>query len=570
MHSPTFTVIVPTYGRPQFLPDAVRSVLAQSVGNFECLVVDDASPAPVDVPVDPRVRVIRRSTNGGPAAARNSGIAEARGECIVFLDDDDLFTPDRLEIARDGLERQPVAICHARHLDEIAGRNRSLEGDVGSTILDDTTPHCGATAIRREAIEPFDEGFRACEDVDWWLRTAQRHRVTTEPREGVLIRRHDGPRHHVGTDARLDGSRRLLEVHAQYFAAHRRATRVPLEADRDAGALRRRPGDRAAGLRAIDAHRPTCENRCRPGPGAGARRSRLERRPAAGGDVMLSVVLPLFNGADTLELQLASLAAQDYDGAWELVIADNGSEDASLDIARAWSERLPGLRIVDAADRRGCAAADNIGAAAARGSVIAFCDQDDVVQPGWLASMASALEAHDLVVGANDFAILDAGASTDERQVRRRGDQPSRDFYDFLPWGLSCNLGVSAQAFRSVGGFDEQLRGGDDVDLCWRIQLAGFPLHREPAAVVAKRRRSTARDVWDQHFNYGVYDVTLFRKHGRHGMPRRLGRGMRRWAWLGVHLPDLGRADRRNSWVRVAAGQSGRLVGSLRQRALYL
>ncbi len=121
-----------------------------------------------------------------------------------------------------------------------------------------------------------------------------------------------------------------------------------------------------------------------------------------------------------------------------------------------------------------------------------------------------------------------------------------------------------------VGGFDETLKGGDDLDLCWRLQLAGFAMHVQPGAVVAKRYRATARGVWEQHFNYGLYDVVLFEKFRAHGMPRRLGRAMRRYAWLTVHLPDLVRRGRRLSWTRVAAAQAGRLVGSLRRRTLYL
>ena len=221
--APTFSVIIPTYGRPRYLSEAVASVLDQTVRDLECLVVDDASPEPVEVPEDPRVRVIRRESNGGPAAARNTGLDHASGRFIAFLDDDDLFTPERLEIAAIGLTRAPVTICHARHLDATAGRNRQLEGRVFDTVLDDTTPHCGATAAAREVVVRFDERFNGCEDVDWWLRMARDAPVTTVPRLGLLVRRHDDPRHRTDMGARLEGSASLLEIHADYFKTHRRA-----------------------------------------------------------------------------------------------------------------------------------------------------------------------------------------------------------------------------------------------------------------------------------------------------------------------------------------------------------
>jgi GT2 family glycosyltransferase len=292
-------------------------------------------------------------------------------------------------------------------------------------------------------------------------------------------------------------------------------------------------------------------------------------------EVMLSVVLPLYNGADTIEDQLIGLSQQVYAGPWELIIADNGSRDGSQDIARSWAARRPNIRIIDASARRGSAAADNIGASAARGHALVFCDQDDVVQPGWLEAMAMALEDHDLVAGRNEFEILDSDAhplrGRKLRPTRRRRTRTAAaDFYGFLPWGLSCNLGVSRRAFEAVGGFDENLRGGDDVDLCWRIQLAGYAIHFEPHAVVAKRHRATFHGIWDQHFNYGVHDAALFKKFRADGMPRRLGRAVRRYGWLALHVIDISRPAKRYSWTRVAAAQAGRVVGSLRQRTVYL
>jgi GT2 family glycosyltransferase len=285
--------------------------------------------------------------------------------------------------------------------------------------------------------------------------------------------------------------------------------------------------------------------------------------------------MPVYNGADTLEEQLTALCRQQYAGCWELVIADNGSHDGSRQIAASWAERLRNVRVIDASEMRGAAAADNIGARAARGSALVFCDQDDAVQPGWLAAMAEALSRYDLVAGRNDFATLNAAKpfvphDPAGQYSRRRSRKGASDFYGFLPWGLSCNLGVSRRAFEAVGGFDEAMKGGDDLDLCWRIQLAGYPMHFAADAVVAKRQRSTVRDIWDQHFNYGVYDVALFRKFQPHGMPRRLGRALRRYAWLVVHVMDIAQPAKRHSWTRVAAAQTGRAVGSLRQRTLYL
>lgn len=104
---PLFSVVIPTHGRPQDLQQAVASVLAQTMTNFEIIVVDDAGEPPAPAVSDARVRTIRLAVNGGEGAARNVGIREARGSWVAFLDDDDLWYPQRLERISDALRANP-------------------------------------------------------------------------------------------------------------------------------------------------------------------------------------------------------------------------------------------------------------------------------------------------------------------------------------------------------------------------------------------------------------------------------------------------------------------------------
>lgn len=197
---------------------------AQTVPDFECIVVDDASPEPVALPVDnPRVRLLRHDTNRGVAAARNTGLAAATGRYVTFLDDDDVFTPIRLEVALAGLARAPIALCAGAAVHDPTPQVHHLEGDVYDRIVDTTTPHLGCMAVRIDACARFDERFPASQDIDWWLRMTATHPVASEPGVGWLWRRHDGPRSTNGTRARLECSLLLLEVHHDYFAAHPRA-----------------------------------------------------------------------------------------------------------------------------------------------------------------------------------------------------------------------------------------------------------------------------------------------------------------------------------------------------------
>jgi glycosyltransferase involved in cell wall biosynthesis len=226
--APLVSIIVPTYDRAGFLTEALASVVAQTVEDWECVVVDDGSPEPVSLPdsLDPRVRLVRRPQNGGPAAARNTGLLEARGAFVTFLDDDDLYTPDRLALGLQGVGRAPVAVCWIRFVDEAASRARPgrwLEGDVSDTILDGLTPSLGTVTLARKLALPFDERLDNLEDVDWWLRTANAHRFATVPHVGYLFRRHAGARHRTDAASRVADNLRFLERESEYFALHPRA-----------------------------------------------------------------------------------------------------------------------------------------------------------------------------------------------------------------------------------------------------------------------------------------------------------------------------------------------------------
>jgi glycosyltransferase involved in cell wall biosynthesis len=223
--NPTFSVIVPTRSRPHLLREAVGSVLGQTFQDFECIVVDDAGTEPVDLPSDPRVHVIRHARQRGAAAARNTGLSASSGTYVTFLDDDDLFTPDRLVIALEGLSKAPIALCwrSTREHSETISWCADLNGDLQGHILEAPVPNVGQVALNRERAPLFDERFRVSEDVEWWLRAASVGDAVTIRRVGYILRHHGAERQTGRLGERLDCRLLLLETHAEYFAANRRA-----------------------------------------------------------------------------------------------------------------------------------------------------------------------------------------------------------------------------------------------------------------------------------------------------------------------------------------------------------
>jgi glycosyltransferase involved in cell wall biosynthesis len=287
----------------------------------------------------------------------------------------------------------------------------------------------------------------------------------------------------------------------------------------------------------------------------------------------VTVVLPAHNEASTIVGQLEALVAQDFGGTWEVIVVDNASTDGTAEVARRYEHRIPYLRVVGASERKGINYARNVGARAARGGSILFCDADDEVVPQWISAMADGLSRHHGVGGARDVKTLNTGSPA---FVLRPEDPPDRlrVWNDFLPSAMGCNCGVRKDVYDALDGFDERYAGGggDEIEFFWRLQLSGYSLGFAPAAVVRYRYRPGVWPTLKQMYRHQRAKPQLYRQFRHHGLRRPSAFPvLRGWAGLAYRLPHLiqGR-DRRLLWLASAVIRWGRLVGSIRHRVLYL
>jgi GT2 family glycosyltransferase len=286
--------------------------------------------------------------------------------------------------------------------------------------------------------------------------------------------------------------------------------------------------------------------------------------------VIVSVVMPVLNGATLLAEQLAALAAQQFCGSWEIIIADNGSTDPGVLAVCAQYGALLGLAVVDASGRRGGAHARNVGAASARGELLAFCDADDVVKPGWLQRLVAAARDHDVVAGSLDYKTLNAGIPIPDYWTRVP-QQLGRKLA-FLPSGATCNMLVRRKAFDDLGGFSEDYAVAEDVDFFWRVQLAGLDLGYAPDAQIEYRLRRGSWDRIKRRYAYAKDDVHLYRVFRTRGMPRdswpRVGKD---WARNIALLPACAFSARcRHVVAERLPARVGRLVESVHSHVLFL
>ena len=282
---PDVTVVVPTRNRRALLGDTLRAALAQEGVDLEIIVVDEGSSDGtwewVREVEDPRVHAVRHDVARGVAAARNAGIAAAKGHVIAFLDDDDLWCPRKLRTQLDALAATGAGWAWAGIvvLDDERRVARAIDAPDAQSILREllTFPvsaiPAGASNVVVDAqllraVGGFDERFSHLADWDLWLRLAERSPGVSCPELLVAYVQHGGSMLVNDAGALLDEFDALVDRHAALAVArgvafdrlrfarwvawgHRRAGRRALAARIYlAGAVRHRsPGNvaRAAG-----------------------------------------------------------------------------------------------------------------------------------------------------------------------------------------------------------------------------------------------------------------------------------------------------------------------------------
>jgi O-antigen biosynthesis protein len=261
----------------------------------------------------------------------------------------------------------------------------------------------------------------------------------------------------------------------------------------------------------------------------------------------MSVVVCTHNGDETLDECLDGVAGLTYPDFETIVVCDGCSDDSAA-IARRH-----GATVLETA-HRGLSAARNAGSLCAEGEIVAFLDDDAYPDPDWLHYVAAALgESRHGGVGGPNIPPCDDGLTAECVAAAPGGPihvLVSDREAEHVP---GCNMAFRKQALEEIGGFDERFRvAGDDVDLCWRLQEAGWKLGFSAGAVVMHRRRDSVRRYLRQQYGYGKAEALLERK-----WPQRYNRaGSSRWSGRIYDAPVSG-SPRRRGMVRYGTWGSG-------------
>ena len=455
---PLVSVILPTRDRAALLPAAIGSVLAQTYPHWELLIVDDGStddtPAIIEgFQTDPRVLAFRQP-GAGVAAARNLALAKAKGALIAYLDSDNAWNPDFLEIAASHLLDRNLDLVYAAIEANDGWRRRYVGAEFDLVALGRRNYIDINVILHRRALYDMrggcDVALRRMSDWDLILRYCRDSRVEYAPIIGCLY------------DARLTQADRITVAEPMNWLYVVLAKHL------------------------LDWQRLIAEAPAR------------ERNLA-------SIVIPIYGQKELTEDCLQSLFAVDPGYPFELVLVDNGSDGATAAMLDAWVAKRPEIRLVRNWENLNFALGCNLGFAATRGAIVVFLNNDTLVKAGWLKPLVAAL--HDERIGAVQPKLLYPDGSVQsfgtvmgshgiipyELYRNQPGDAPQVGRRRELRMITAACMAIRAGDFAALHGFDPMfINGQEDNDFCLRLGAAtGRTCLVEPASVVIHREGST-------------------------------------------------------------------------------
>jgi O-antigen biosynthesis protein len=223
----------------------------------------------------------------------------------------------------------------------------------------------------------------------------------------------------------------------------------------------------------------------------------------------VSVVVCAYNAERTMDQCLASLAELNYPD-YEVIVVNDGSCDRTREIAESHDY----CRIINQPNK-GLSAARNVGAEAATGEIVAYTDSDCVADPDWLTYLVAKMEASDLAAcGGPNFPPPEDDLVPAAVAVAPGGPTHVLISDEVAEHIAGCNMAFRRDVLLQLGGFDPIYRAaGDDVDICWRFQDAGYQIGFSPAAVVWHFRRNTVAAYCAQQRGYGKAEALVYSKH---------------------------------------------------------
>jgi len=224
--NPLVSCIIPTKNRPDLVKRAIQSVFGQSYKNIEIIVVDDSTNDETQKTITPlggRIRYIKNEKSRGAQYSRNRGLNEARGDAIAFLDDDDIWLPEKTELQLEHIQRFPIVSCN--YIRMIKGKKEYVRKppvvSFENMLYYNYLGSCSFLMFDASAIHGcfFDEKIAAGQDWDLVLSVMKKKNIREVGIvDSYLVEYDDGLHARISTTMRTGPA--LLAIYEKYRADH--------------------------------------------------------------------------------------------------------------------------------------------------------------------------------------------------------------------------------------------------------------------------------------------------------------------------------------------------------------
>ncbi len=283
----------------------------------------------------------------------------------------------------------------------------------------------------------------------------------------------------------------------------------------------------------------------------------------------LAVIFATHNRAHLIEDALTELAAQEWDGDWEIVLVDNDSTDHTPAVLGSWVEKLPvPTQVVTATERHNISYSRKCGVERCSGESVVFVDDDDLIGPGFVAAMGEALRRHELVGPAHEHHRLN---SSSVARFRNFQTENLGEIFG-VPMPSGGGFGCRRDLWDRLGGQTESFGyGEEDSDFALRASKLGVRAEFVPDAVYHVRHRGGFLSSFHQSRRLGIARVRIYRRSGQElgAEPETLRRVVRSWLGLVARVRSLTSDGDRLNWAWQLGRRIGRLQGSVLERTWY-
>lgn len=483
------TVIIPTFNRPDKLKEAIASVLSQTYENFEIIIVNDAGEDVARVINqfnDSRIKLLEHLTNKGLASARNTGIKNAKGKYIAYLDDDDIYYPEHLKILTSFLEHGDYKIAYTdayRVTQELRDGNYfTIKKDVpfSNDFSKEKLLRLNIAPVQCFMHEKacvietglFDESLKAHEDWEFWIRLSEKFEfyhikeITSEFRQRT-------DKSNMTSSQNQDFYNSYMNIIVKHYNLSKYNTELLREQINNLYIIKQR---------AINA----------------------DQMQQANGQINISIIIPVYNKVEFTQKCLPALYKNTLPNLnFEVIVIDNASTDGTAGYLGFVKNIFNNLLVITNEKNIGFAKANNLGVEHAKGDYILFLNNDTEPLEGWLENLYEIIKNDDEVAAVGSKLLFPEGNLQHAGVVIIEDKQlpdplVARHIYWKAPADIveanklktyhaltaACLL-VRKKSFENAGGFDEEYWNGyEDVDLCFKLRENGGILIYQPESVV--------------------------------------------------------------------------------------